>query len=368
MTKLIKKIVSYFLLLTLFCGCLLVLIPHQQQQAKALCEDYEVGTDNTIYYFYDDCPTLSRTYLENAFFGESYSIVYDKQRNRSFTSLVNSGYFTGFGENCVVIIDIKKPFSEASILYNLFYSLKQQNCMTVLITSSGNLNPEVSNLTDAYIDLRITSDGGRVLDFVSNALTHFESYNTTESVDCEELYSETTIFIDDEFVYINNPLYINLEELYRNNSVLRIIVDRIIEVYDIDSSTNLTGFGSMLSALGIDLKIIVHVSQGVYVDILSGAIYDRSNLGDEQFFELTVSLYNCALTWCATDTYYYDFLWDLQDSGQIYVFEADPIQYNPDGIECCPDTTLAYLYGSQSMDAEDTLEKLLEMMHEKGLL
>lgn len=363
MKKMIYKLISYVLTLTLLCGFIAVFVPRTRQQAKALCEDYVIGTDNTIYYFYDDCPTLTRTYFENGFSDESYAFIYDRQNNRSLTTLVNGGYFSGFGENCVVVIDIKNYFTETNILYNLFCSLKQQGCITVFVTGLNNINPAVPETTCEYIDVYYQSDGSRLLDFVSHVLTRFESYNTTESVDCEELYSETTIFIDDEFVYINNPLYIDLGELYQNSSVLRTIVNRVIDTYEISPSTNLTELGSTLSAVGIDLKIIVHVSQDVYVDILSDTIYDRSDLGDERFFELTVSLYNCALAWNSTDAYYYDFLQDLQYSGQIYVFEADPIQYSPDGISCYTDSYLISLYGEQTTDTIDLLEQIQQQMN-----
>lgn len=74
MKKMIYKLISYVLTLTLLCGFIAVFVPRTRQQAKALCEDYVIGTDNTIYYFYDDCPTLTRTYFENGFSDESYAL------------------------------------------------------------------------------------------------------------------------------------------------------------------------------------------------------------------------------------------------------------------------------------------------------
>ncbi|MDD6054057.1 MAG: hypothetical protein PUB81_01775 [Clostridiales bacterium] len=63
------------------------------------------GASDTIYYFFDYYPTIDNTTFSIEY-GSRYNIVYARHHeitSEEFIGLFVNGYFTGFGDNCVVV-------------------------------------------------------------------------------------------------------------------------------------------------------------------------------------------------------------------------------------------------------------------------
>lgn len=210
MKTIYRKILALCLILSIFASAIIVIDVANSDEVLALSSGYD-GESNTIYYFFDFYPTISPTTM-TAEYGETYNIVYDRYDNiDSFETMVKCGYFSGFGSNCTVIIDLKLIYPEALTLYNLFYSLKEtQNCKTMLITTY---------ITDfEYVDVCFVATFSRLNEFINESLRYLIKHNGT--------LSNTVFLIDGNIVSSTK----NYSELITYNVFMRLLVENIEEL------------------------------------------------------------------------------------------------------------------------------------------
>ena len=117
------------------------------------------GASDTIYYFFDYYPTIDNTTFSIEY-GSRYNIVYARHHeitSEEFIGLFVNGYFTGFGDNCVVVIDIKTFKPEESKLSELFAYLKEdEECVTVFVTTYDQA--DYSSITFDNVDVYYKTD------------------------------------------------------------------------------------------------------------------------------------------------------------------------------------------------------------------
>lgn len=361
MTKLIKKLASCVLTLTLLLGIAAMFMPKSLQTANALCDDYTEGNEYTIYYYYDAFPTVNYQLLASMF-GSSYDIVYDEQGARSLSVLVEDDYFEGFGDNCIVIIDLQLPNADIGALYDLFTALKRQGCFVIFVYGDANAGLDISYFAEV-VDYCINTDANdRYYNYVNGAMDRFINMYADVNGDgvitvseTEALFSDVTIFVDKHFVSIPDYQNIDIQYLYTESFAFRTLIDRLMYIF---SESTVNGFVNLCRGT-LDLKIIVHVSGEIYVDVLTGTVYDREELGAINFRTATMNEYTCALLWWNPDIDYYNFLFTVQYDIPIYLFEVDRAVYTLGGLLCYNEQDLGTVYYTQEMlDLIDYLQGL----------
>lgn len=322
----------------------------ESKQAKALTPTY-TGQSNTIYYFSDFYPTIDHTSMVDAF--GTYNIVYDRQNvgEFTFTDMVANGYFSGFGNNCVVIIDIKGFRAPAGLLQVLFSSLKNQGCKTMFVTVYTQQSYAGSAFLN-YVDVFYESDFGKLRTFVHNSILDMSIGN--------EYLENTCFLLDGNLINISNDYSMDL--LCSNSIFLRIFMEELASILGITYSTHSGIVGGLRN---YNITLLVHKGSNQYVDIvseengMSGILYTVDSVGSligngSLFWE-----YICAVGFWELDGDFYDFLLDGQetlDSLPIYLLEADPFNYSDEGLQIISDSELADMYGVlPECDEEDEL-------------
>lgn len=335
--------VMMFTGITALCGM-------ESKQAKALTTTYS-GQSNTIYYFSDFYPTIDHTSMVDAF--GTYNIVYDRQNvgEFTFTDMVANGYFSGFGNNCVVIIDIKGFRAPAGLLQVLFSSLKNQGCKTMFVTVYTQQSYAGSAFLN-YVDVFYESDFGKLRTFVHNSIIDMQAQIGNESLE------NTCFLLDGNLINISNDYSMDL--LCSNSIFLRIFMEELASILGITYST----YSEILDELQ-GVTLLIHKGNDQYVDISTevnearGFLYTADSVGSLIGIENFFWEYICAVGFWELDGDFYDFLLDGQetlDSLPIYLLEADPFNYSDEGLQIISDSELADAYGVlPEYDEEDEL-------------
>ena len=104
MKKVNIKCTAILLVLAIMLSGLVVFGGLNQEKAMADSPMGD-GASDTIYYFFDYYPTIDNTTFSIEY-GSRYNIVYARHHeitSEEFIGLFVNGYFTGFGDNCVVV-------------------------------------------------------------------------------------------------------------------------------------------------------------------------------------------------------------------------------------------------------------------------
>ena len=330
---------------TLFIGAT------DSRTAKALSPDYN-GDPDSFYYFFDYYPSIPNSdipsSLEEKF---HYNIIYDRQiklTDVEFNNLVNSSYFAGFGHDSLVIIDIKTFMPDSQILNDLFYDLHEnQNCKTAFVTTYAQTDFDDDAFLQ-YVDVFYQSEFGRLKTFVKNSLFRINEFNMGEYGNTS--FANTTILIDEN------------------------LID-----YSIDSiGINLSGEHSIF--LNFLLELMYNSNFDIYVNVLTGETYFATSIADlkEQLNyneptdddggapdpDRNISACDnlCAIGFWRLNSAFYAKLKegksDLTDLN-IYVMEADPFEYGPDGLEVITDAELIESCGNEYPESEYFLAEIL---------
>lgn len=334
MTKTSKSMVSIFLVMVMFfVGAVVALSNPQKVYANVPTNDY---TD-TIYYFTDFYPSLNYNNVLNSW-GSNYTLVCDRQEIDSveFEELVTSDYFDCFGQNCIVIIDIKTFKPSADILLELFEDLKEdQDCITLFI-SLYDEDDYVNNGFLNYVDVFSQTDFNKLEKFCEESIEHFTDDNLSYLVN-------NCYILDENLIDISNysgPSFI--DDLCANSIFLTHMLDALKTVYGIPGNT----YGEILTVLNnFNIKLFVPTGDGQLQELTTGQMYPMLSvaylLNEENNYNIQrVS----AVGFWHLSSELYNFLYDSQyidgQSAYVYVMEVDRIHYSPNGLAIYSDTDL----------------------------
>lgn len=324
------------------------------------------GASDTIYYFFDYYPTIDNTTFSIEY-GSRYNIVYARHHeitSEEFIGLFVNGYFTGFGDNCVVVIDIKTFKPEESKLSELFAYLKEdEECVTVFVTTYDQA--DYSSITFDNVDVYYKTDFSKLKKLIEKML-----YNLDHNDDDDGVVQNAIILIDGHLVDVSDYDIGNFDEICQKSKFLSLLLDELSEQLIIPYNS----YRDIMVSLTITykIKLIVHVGGDKYVDLYDGTEYssggleqlwaesEGGNLPDEPGItppEVPQPDDNphavCAFGFWRLDTDFYDFLLSIQLALNlpVYTIEADPIIWGNGGLIIITD--------SDSIDEEDELLELL---------
>lgn len=366
--KLFKK---YFVTVALVFAMLIACVAFfgsTGQNAQALSPDY-TGTQNTIYYFYDLYPTISPERL-TAEFG-TYTIVYDRQISdqQYFTTLVNNGYFSGFAEACVVIIDIKTFKPSPAVLLDLFYSLKEeQMCVTAFATVYAQNDYSETDFLD-YVDSFLCVNFDALDHFFDFVISDFDA-NALENADpptssawdrlagCVFLLDNREICSYATLIGSQRP---DIVTLCAASPYLTHFLERLANYIDPNHIYSIPEIAEKLMEQGV--KLLVYVPDYndevlfEFVDILTWTRYTSQQFQDE-----ILSNPVCALgIWSFTHAFYQYLcnIWQPESTVFIYAMKVDPIIYDPEGL---PVRVFYYSAAGASAMQEELLGELHDLL------
>lgn len=335
------------------------------QNAQALSPDY-TGTPNTIYYFYDLYPTISPERL-SAEFG-TYTVVYDRRISgqQSFTTLVNDGYFSGFAEECVVIIDIKTFMPAPMVLLDLFYSLKmEQECVTVFASVYAQIDYSETDFLD-FVDSFLCVNFDALDQFFDFVISDFDA-NALENADpptssAWDRLANRVFLLDNREVCLYATLIdsqrLDIVALCEASPYLAHFLERLANYIDPNNIYGLPEIAEKLMEQGVKLLVYVPNYNNevpfAFVDILTWETYESEKLQNDDIMTKPI----CAIGIWNFSYKYYQFLCDHQQfiDLRIYAMVVDPIIYDPDGL-----LVFAFPYSAAGVSAMQ--EELLGELH-----
>lgn len=303
-------------------------------QASALPLDYKPQSDS-IYYFYDYYPTVGYNTLCDMY--SDYYIYYDyKPVNRDeFNELVGDAktpneesYFWGFDENTIVIIDIKKflPSPDTLDLLALIL-LRDQNCDLIIVTSSYD-KYNYPHQTLPMSGVVFIKDNGEAVKEITDKLID-EISNTPFS------RNQYRILLDNNLVGIDDNYAGELEQLYKDSLAVRSLFTALTRIEDFGGL-----FDYYVSMLKEEhgIKILVHIQDRMFIDILANDRYIIDSFRDIQFqnYEDEYETYPAAaMSFLRLNPDFYDLLLEFQSTDPdfpVFVIERDPIEFSDDGL------------------------------------
>jgi hypothetical protein len=349
-------------LITLFSS--IATIGFTKQTANALPADY-TGDPYTIYYFFDYYPSISPSALKAAYnyndddtSSNTYNIIYDRQRigYQTFTNMVYNDYFDGFGEDCIVIIDIKNFKPDETTLYDLFYDLKvNQGCTTMFISIYDGSYYSNTAFED-YVDVFYTATFVRLENMINNILTN--EYEERETLD------DTTILIDENLIDVNYWLGSNMDILCGASPFLRILLNQLAEYYDLTGQTYTQIAHELYQNHNIRLLVPLIQYGAVYafIDLTTWETYDKcSNIDALCYYNgdpMWENIFAVGFTNLSDAFYAFLYAGQEKDDGTldfnklpVYLLEAEPYT-----------SSLLGLKASVFNGGDDELDELLALL------
>lgn len=349
------------------------------QKASALSSEYN-GEDNTLYYFSDYYPLMTFEEMEGVE-QNGYGYVYDHQyltetdSEHDFAELVNSNYFNGFGNNCIVVIDIKSFKPDPNDLTTLFTKLSNQNCTTIFVSgtplsefSSQSFMSKVDYFVqDDYIRLK-NFMGASLQNFFSNNIPAEDSESETATEEPEFVYPEDLWFFFDENLVPLNCYFADALELCARYPFFRIFLESIKPyLFDQDAADYDTiTYEEIIDALkGANTKLWVRKNANSYVELID---YN----GNEEF-EIPMtpdsvaanSSARAALGFNHLSSPFQSFLESVQNFPEgivlpVYLLEAEPYTFSDSGLSVYTEEEVC---GDYDCEADPALLELLEILY-----
>jgi len=292
--------------------------------ALALSEDYH-GEPDTIYYFFDYYPSTTYSAMSERY--PEYNIVYDRNivDNFGFINMVTTGYFNGFGEHCMVIIDIKSFVPDVSVLEQLFRGIKGQHsgedaCSTTFITIADDGYYGNVSFTQ-YVDKLIYTDFCKLDKFLDNTVAYIEGWYKDYYVDQGNDNSNLCILVDGNTRFNRDHFQVSGNEPF---------IDKLI-----DKLTN--NIGQYLNPS--DVSVLVNTAAYHYVSVF-GANTVVGNYDDVQgLMQYSSCQCVCAIGFWELEQDFYDLLragqQDLSaDYLPVYLLGCDPFNDTGSGLVC----------------------------------
>lgn len=346
------------------------------QKASALSSEYN-GEDNTLYYFSDYYPLMTFEEMEGVE-QNGYGYVYDHQyltetdSEHDFTELVNSNYFNGFGNNCIVVIDIKSFKPDPNDLTTLFTKLSNQNCTTIFVSgtplsefSSQSFMSKVDYFVqDDYIRLK-NFMGASLQNFFSNNIPAEDSESETATEEQEFVYPEDLWFFFDENLVPLNCYFADALELCARYPFFRIFLESIKPyLFDQDAADYDTiTYEEIIDALmGANTKLWTRETSDLYTNLLDHNNLNESWVSMSTYADVLDSSARVAIGFNHLSSPFYNFLDPAQETiGEenfpVYLLEAEPYTFSDSGLsvyteeevcgdyDCEEDTALLELLG-----------------------
>lgn len=323
-----KSILTIIAIAIIIIGAVTI-TDNKTMEAKALPPNY-MGESDTIYYFTNYYPTVGYTTMYDEF-SDEYNIIYDRQMVSAveFADLVNADYFTGFGDNCLVIIDLKKCYPMPGVLNSLFYNLKViQECKTVFVTDlDGSLYQNEDFIE--YLDVFYVSDYNKLELFHMFALEDFARQNGyTEDLDEPKIdyLKNSVIIIDGNILNINLFYGQSMDSICSVSPFYKALLDELAIRF------GLTGTYTEIAEIlndDYDIRLLVHAGGDVYIDIFNWQIYyamDITTLMNYLDATNDTPFNYCVMGFNAFDQDFYNCVLALDDNRNlpIYTIEVDP--------------------------------------------
>ena len=321
--------------------------------AAAIVPEYD---QHEIYYFYDCYPTAPKELISDI--NPEYSICYDGQAvsEDEFYSMINDRYFSGFEPGTIVIIDIKLFKPDLDHLAFLVECLKEEEyCATGLVTCHTAEEIEEADM-GMYLDMHFEAELVQLEDFVDGALSlQASSTNTLQG---------TCFLIDSNMVEITYPNQVNMYSLLDTSPFLRLLwmglcgtlLNHSYEFGDnISYDTYSNDTGALYNVYNV--RLLVHIGNGQYMDVFMGQIYSASTVQQLQSQLPSSTTRFCAFGFWSLTGNFYNFLSAGQQSlgaGNlpVYVYEIDPIVPGPGLIINTP----------TSGEGTDEIERFIEAL------
>ena len=325
-------------------------------QASALIPT-STGYNNTLYYFTDFYTSVSYGILNYEF--SNYNIVIDRQQitSQQFNNLITSNYFTGFGQNCIVVVDIKTFMPNDYLLESLFRSLRSQGCKTAFITIYNEGDYADTSFTE-YLNLFIDDADFEILnDFNSRSFDHYHTSNTT--------INSTSYLIDGTLVDLNTYWGEDFDTLcsvspFLRSFVICLVNEMFYHSYDYYDEIDFNILADSL--IGYDVKFLVHLRGNLFVDILTWETYYCNDIYSVTNDIDPVTYYACAFGFWSLDSAYYQFLLFAQDESDlhvpVYALIVDPISYSSNALDVMTSTEFDVI------EIDDAGTELVEGLHQ----
>lgn len=363
--KKLTKLFTLTLALVFTLTCFSFLSGAKLTQVSALSASYN-GEDETIYYFYNHTPVLSPSRVGAL----GFNVVFDHRpglTQESFSSMVANGYFNGFGNNCIVVLDICQLPISSSVLEVLFNNLiNTQGCKVIFATNEQSFTYDSAESGFAFINTGndIVANGNippiKFSSFIGASLLNFNGGTSIPSL------SSAVILLDGS--YLDTNMYIDSFSNICNTSVtIKTIVDNLIP-YIIGGNSYTSPFDYAYIANNLfaeKVKLLIHTGGTDFVDIVTQTTYTEANMLDLRSFGSFPCEKVCAIANWTMDGDLYDFLFENQQAEDfpVYLYEVNPISYGSNGLSVITDTALGVITVSAN-DLEGTLRDFIESMYE----
>ena len=314
-----------------------------KQKAYALSSAYNPENE-TVYYFFDYFPSILKKTLVDSGDTSGYDIVYDHTTAASDFDLdlmINSGYFSGFGEYALVIIDLKLFTPDASVVNSLVSVLDQQGCEIIFVS----LKPE-SYYNNAS--------------FLSTVSYHQTDYSLLRDFAVEsfiDLSEDQAFPFQDSIFFIDRSLF-NIDActgytLAQKRTAYPFLDQFLIGLEDIlkeryrEDNPN-TSTPTLLELLNMyNIRLVTYSAVlNCFVDIISNTMYPEATdvtslyeaistdpAPDESFIDPNFAAFGLWQLWD-------DELYDVIDEGQetyeiflVYILLVDDLEESEDGID-----------------------------------
>ncbi|MDE6401855.1 MAG: hypothetical protein K2L54_04490, partial [Clostridiales bacterium] len=385
MTTTRKRLTAIVTALALLFAALFALGGSYGKTAYALVPEYEENPHeyDALYYFTDYCQVVNPERLAHEFYNRD--VIVDRQIDLDETKLaqmIQNGYFYGFNDFSVVIIDIKTFKPDPFLLYDLFYSLKwEQNCVTSFVTvyeydqfneeDGTYYDPWFMDCVDIFID---DSNYDRLNSFIDNSFQHLIDTNGT--------VDNTAYLIDGYLVdvgterdlgdypyygdsnegseYIKNNFGADMDTLCTDSPFLGIFVKHLVCLVDPPYWYDPNRFESYKEIADVlkqkDIKLLVYMGGSRFVDILTWEV-KRNDPFEFITGEADIPYINniCVFGFWELTRDFYEYFNIKAMAGElippIYILIVD-YPYNDDGLlPVITDSELSEMYGNEWDDA-----------------
>lgn len=346
-----KRLAVVFMALIVLLSGVFAMVGVHTEKAQALSPAYQPELHPQTVYYFTDYYNVAPLYdgLEDILMNRNSIIDFQYVNTQEFTSMVYDGYFTGFCYGtAIVVIDLKIAKPDAQVLYDLFYSLKQdQGCVTAFVTSTRyDSNESFINLLDIYLG---DGEWNRLNIFLSGVFKHLGVKNGR--------FDYTAIFMDPNLLscinqdYLEKHRYIEIPYLLEHAPIVKFLAKQIMsEIMHRAPSPNID-YEELVYTLShvYSVKILLKLDwyDNVYIDVLSSEffVYDSDF---EEFRNRIQGGYLCAIGFWNLEENFYNFLYDLKINQNIdipvYVLEVDPISFSANGLGVITDYPLDQAY------------------------
>lgn len=295
----------------------------------AISNDVDVPIAN-LYYFNDYYPTVPKSQLNEDY--HEINSTYDHKwiDFDGFHSLVYNNYFESIADGTIVVIDIKSFMPSTNDLFDLFFSLKDKDCMTIFVTVYDEDDFEDTSFM-AFVDQYVKSEYQRLRSFLNLYLQRIAFLNQSSSPLISSPFDNAAFLIDGRLLDFDENFGFDFDNTCTNSPFFRLLLEEFAGY--IAGGSNMS-YAEIFNTLIQDMDILffAHAGANKYVNLSSGELFEVENF--EEFYSETTAPwdYICALGFSQLDSDFYDFLVQGQNflreltssNIQVGILEVEP--------------------------------------------